>query len=228
MALLQTIMEIRRQKLTVMWFGEARDLPLPAGVALSSPWVDITMSFGSWDRHAAFDYLPHQATQKLDRVPSCEAWPANPPRWAYYVDDEFLDHPLVTIALAADWRGAPPVYIATGWEHLADEVKCLASTLHASGVTVVFEEYEAMPHCFAMVLPARPEARRCFDSWSGFVRGVVEDVEGIKSRAVFVKAKTLDEVELSFDSLFTSSGDEMKESIRARVESLGVGSLAKL
>ncbi|SPO02666.1 related to acetyl-hydrolase [Cephalotrichum gorgonifer] len=219
MALLQTILEIRRQNAKVMWFGQEREVPLPGCAALSSPWVDMTLSSESWQRNAEFDYLPASAAQRLEAVPPCEVWPAKPPRMSYYADDAFLDHPLVTIALAADWRGAPPVYMSVGWELLADEQKFLASKLHASGVKVVFEEYEAMPHCFAMILSRLAEARRCFDGWTGFIRSAIEDPSGVESRGVTIKAKSLEEVELDLGSLCDLSDEDVKEQVQAQIAS---------
>jgi hypothetical protein len=44
LALLQTLLEIRRQGLKIRWNGEEREVPMPAGAALCSPWADITHS----------------------------------------------------------------------------------------------------------------------------------------------------------------------------------------
>ena len=138
---------------------------------------------------------------------------------SHYADDEFLDHPLVTISLATDWRGAPPVYMSTGWELLADEQRYMAAKLHASGVTIVFEEYEAMPHCFAMVLGQLPASRRCFDGWSGFIKSVAEDPASVGSRAVTVKAKSLQEVELDLGDLAEITEEEVRERVKEQIAS---------
>lgn len=217
MALLQAILEIRRQDLKVQWFGEERELPTPGALALSSPWVDMTLSSESWTRNVEFDYLPTKAAQRLDAVPPCEAWPADPPRMSHYADDAFLDHPLVTVSLATDWKGAPPVYMSSGWELLADEQKFMASRLYASGVTVVFEEYEAMPHCFAMILSRLPASKRCFDGWASFIKSAAEDPASVGARAVTVKAKTLAEVELDLGALDDLTEEQVRERVRAQI-----------
>ncbi|MBE3046672.1 alpha/beta hydrolase fold domain-containing protein [Candidatus Bathyarchaeota archaeon] len=219
MALLQAILEIRRQDLKIMWFGQEREVPVPGALALMSPWVDMTLSSESWTRNVEFDYLPATAAQRLDNAPPCEAWPASPPRMSHYADDAFLDHPLVTVSLAADWRGAPPVYISAGWEVLADEQRFMASRLHGSGVKVVFEEYEAMPHCFAMILSQLPASRRCFDGWAGFIKSAAEDPASVVARAVTVKAKTLAEVELDLGALDVLTEEEVREQVRAQISS---------
>lgn len=173
MALTQLLLELHRTNTTVQWYGETLTIPLPAGIALSSPWLDITHSSPSTKTNASFDYLP--SLQQSDPArPACAAWPATPPRKVLYCADALVTHPLVTLIMARDWRGCPPVYMSTGWEMLADEDKYLAGVLHAQGVRVVWEEFEGMPHCFAMVLADIPMSRRCFDAFAGFMKTVAE------------------------------------------------------
>ncbi|ROT34906.1 hypothetical protein SODALDRAFT_329108 [Sodiomyces alkalinus F11] len=217
LALLQTILELRRQGRQIRWFGADYEIPLPAGAAVCSPWMDITVSSPSWQANQAFDYLPPASKYHDIKYPPCGAWPANPPRRHLYVADGLVAHPLVTLVMARDWTGAPPVYLCTGWELLADEDKSAARTLHSQGVRVVFEEYEAMPHCFAMVLPQSPNARRCFDAWAGFIKDlVVKGAEAVESKAVMIKARTSEEVVLDFSSLGCDA-EEMRGRVLAHL-----------
>jgi hypothetical protein len=119
--------------------------------------------------------------------------------------------------MAQDWTGAPPIFMSTGWELLADENKFIALKLKKNGVKVIFEEYEAMPHCFAMVLTKLPAARRCFDGWAGFIRTVVENQESITPKAITVKAKTLEEVELDLESEDLVE-EQVQERVRAQIK----------
>jgi acetyl esterase/lipase len=202
-----------------MWFGSERKVPLPAGVALNSPWLDITQSSPSWVENAKFDYLP---SGKFDigsiNIPQCEVWPTIPPRSHIYVDDDHLVHPLATLVLNKSWEGSPPVYICTGWELLADEDKFMGSKLVRDGVTVVFEEFEAMPHCFAILLASLPGARRCYNGWAGFIKSAVENPTALESKAVTVKARSLEEVELDFASLSPVDDEEMRDRVLESVE----------
>ncbi|KAK2031416.1 hypothetical protein LX32DRAFT_650733 [Colletotrichum zoysiae] len=198
----------------IRWHGEERDILLPGGLALNSPWLDITQSSASWEVNKDFDYLPPAEAYAKHSPPPCEAWPANPPRIALYADDDLLAHPLVTLVMSRNWKGAPPVFICTGWELLADEDKYMARKLHEDGVPVVFEEYEGMPHCFAIILTTTPNARRCFDGWTGFMKKIITHPDTIDSKAITVKAKTLEEVSLTFESLLS---DVSEEDIRQRV-----------
>lgn len=154
----------------------------------------MTHSSPSCRTNAPFDYLP--MLQGLDKMPrpSCAAWPANPPRKMLYCADTLITHPLVTLLTARSWEGCPPVYISTGWELLSDEDKYIAAKLHADHVPVVFEEFEGMPHCFAMVVTENPMARRCFNAWAAFMKEVAEQGAGsVQPRFRTVKAKTLRE-----------------------------------
>ncbi len=142
---------------------------------------------------ADWDYLPGPNFLEPVHLP-CEVWPADPPRVTMYAPDAFVAHPLVALLLAPSWEGAPPLYVCTGWELLADEGKYIATKAHADGVKAVHEEYEGMPHCFAMLLTGLPGARRCLDGWGGFIRKVVEEPEKVDGRFVTIKARTLKEV----------------------------------
>ncbi|KAH6682377.1 alpha/beta hydrolase fold-domain-containing protein [Plectosphaerella plurivora] len=222
LALVQTLLELRRQGRKIAWYGEERELPMPAGVGINSPWMDILQSSPSCVGNGKYDYLPSVDKQRAAVFPSCEIWPASPPRGQIYAEDALLAHPLATLLMARDWTGAPPTYICTGWELLADEDKYIAQKLQSQGVKVVFEEYEGMPHCFAILLTDIPAARRNYSQWTGFLKQAAEAPDLIESRAMTVKAKTLEEVELHFSGL----SNVAEEDIRAQVlEQVAVASL---
>ena len=89
LVLLQTILELRRQNVKIVWNGEKREVPIPAGVALSSPWMDLTASSPSCGKNGGFDYLPPMGTgvEERKQPPPCVAWPSNPPRRNLYAED---------------------------------------------------------------------------------------------------------------------------------------------
>jgi acetyl esterase/lipase len=208
---------LRRQNLKIEWYGLEREIPLPGGVAVSSPWMDVTNSSPSCENMAPFDYLPALTNNPYEnKFPPCEIWPAKPPRATMYVDDDYLCHPLVTLMMAQSWAGAPPVYMCTGWELLSDEDKFMASKMQADGVTVVFEEYEAMPHCFAMIFTELEGSEHAFRSWSSFISDVVEAPDSVQSSFTTVKAKTLKEVELDPSTLSPYTESEMRERVSQR------------
>jgi acetyl esterase/lipase len=203
----------------ITWYGEQREVPIPAGTACNSPWLDISHSSGPHYGKIpeAFDFLgPLDDMGRRGLLP-CDVWPANTPRKFMYAADDMMTHPLVSPVMRRDWTGFPPVYFCTGWERLAYEDKFVAQKLQRDGVTVVFEEYEAMAHCFAMVLTKIPESRRCLDSWAGFIRQAVEDAASLSCSAMTIHAKTLKETPIDFGDLFHVSEAEMRQRVVDKV-----------
>ncbi|KAL6854632.1 alpha/beta hydrolase fold domain-containing protein [Trichoderma novae-zelandiae] len=215
LALLQLILQLRRLDARIQWYGESRTVPLPAGVSCVSPWLDITHSSPSWQGEDAhpFDYLPKPRPDVMARIPPCDIWPANPPRKHIYVDDDLVAHPLATLIMSRSWQGSPPIWMCTGWELLAYEDKALAMKLFADGVPLIFEEYEAMPHVFALFLSSAPSSRRCVESWAGFIRRSVQDPRSIEASATSIKARTLEETSLTFDELLEDSFEDVQASV---------------
>jgi acetyl esterase/lipase len=231
MALLQLLLEFHNQKITIRWNGTERTVPLPAGVACNSPWLDITSSSPSYDNNRHFDYLPPvSAHPEGVEFPPCDIWPAKPPRKNIYAEDAVCCHPLVSPLAAKSWEGAPPMWIETGQELLSDEDKHVAMVAARQGVTVVYEEFEAMPHCFAMILGGIAESRKCFDSWSSFITAAVEQPESLATRGVRHQAKTLEEEALDVQTLSPYTEEEVHRRMKDRAAKLlkFPNSLAKL
>ena len=201
-----------------MWHGELREVPLPAGTAGNSPWLDLTHSSPSFagTELPVYDYLPKPESVQKVGIKDCHMWPADPPRRLIYVDDHLVTHPLATLLMSKSWEGSPPVYICTGWEMIGYEDKWFAKKLAGQGVKVKFEEYEAMPHCFAMIFPGSTVSRRCYSNWANFIRDAVISPESFQSSATLIKAKSLKEQPLRFEDL----GDASEEEIRARIEKM--------
>ncbi|KAL7622268.1 hypothetical protein AAE478_007772 [Parahypoxylon ruwenzoriense] len=221
LALLQTILEIRRQGRRIAWFDKEREVPLPAGVTANSPWVDLVQSMPSWITNQKWCYLPRPRPLS-DDVPQRAAddiWPTNPPRKHIYIDDAYALHPLGSLHLGRSgvWTDAPPIYICCGWECLTDESKYLVSRLVADGVRVVFEEYQAMPHVFALVVPALAESRRCLDGWAGFIKAACEDPASIEPSYKMVAAKTLREADVDVQTLTPFTEEQVWNLVRQRL-----------
>ena len=200
-------------------------------MAVNSPWVDVTHSSPSCETMSGWDYLPRPQQGGSSPYLPCEAWPANPPRHVLYAADAFVSHPLVALLLAPDWSGAPPLYVCTGWELLADEGKFIATKAHADGVTVVHEEYEGMPHCFAMIFTGHPAAKRCFAGWAGFASKVVEHPGTVASSFTAVRARTLLEVPTDPKDVRPYTQQEIGDKIRnwvALEDSKSAGVVSKL
>ncbi|KAF3929960.1 Esterase [Arthrobotrys entomopaga] len=199
--------------------GAKVDLPLPAGVGLNSPWADITHSFPSVVTNKDFDYIPSPAIYPPTgpEYPTCAIWPVDPPRKMIYVEDKLRLHPLVNPVAFKNWEGAPPVLIMAGQEILSDECKFLAKNMESKGVTVRYEEYQAMPHCFALVIDWLPVTAKCFGTWCGFIEDVVEGRE-VVNKATRTLAKSLKEEDLKIGELIGYSYEEVLERMKASVE----------
>ncbi|KAI1141577.1 alpha/beta hydrolase fold-domain-containing protein [Hypoxylon sp. FL0543] len=221
LALLQTLLELRRQGRRIAWFGEEREVPLPAGAATFSPWVDIIQTFPSLWNNLKWCYLPPPSLLADGRRAKEDGiWPTKPARKHIYVDDAYLMHPLVSLQLAETWAGAPPVYVSCGWETLADEAKYIAAKLSRDGAKVVFEEYEAMPHVFEIIMPQLAESRRCVEALAKFASAVTEDPEKVQSSYKTIRAKTLEEVEIDAGKLSPFTDEEVRDMARNKISGL--------
>jgi len=176
-ALLQLLLQMQRTKggvsgnPTIRYNGKDVEVPLPAGIACHSPWLDISRAQKSVETNAKWDYLPsanHDDT--MSKFPADDIWPTNPPRGDIFCDLSLLCHPLVSPVAAKDWSGSPPMYVNAGEELLTDEGAIVAGTAAQQGVTVHWEQYEAMPHCFAMLMPHMATSQRAYDSMGDFVQ----------------------------------------------------------
>ncbi|KAF3105164.1 hypothetical protein TWF594_005747 [Orbilia oligospora] len=219
-ALIALILTIRKLHPSgIIHNGQSVPLPLPAGIGLNSPWVDTTHCLPSVVTNKEFDYLPSPSIYPSDGpiFPKCDIWPPTPPRKAIYVEDKLRLHPFVNPMIFEGWAGAPPVLVMCGQELLADECKFFAKILHSRGVTVQFEEYEAMPHCFAQVMDWVPVTAKCFKTWSGFIKDAVND-EVKESKARKTAAKSLEETDISLEEVSPYTFDKVVERMKGSLE----------
>ncbi|ODN88482.1 esterase [Cryptococcus wingfieldii CBS 7118] len=147
---------------------------LPAGLILMSPWVDLTMSCGSWDENASSDVVPRpEADDHLNPV-GCYLGPKG--------ISTYLTHPYAS-PLFGDFHGLPPMLIQSGdSEVLRDEIILVAHKATLAGVSVTHELYEDMVHVFQMFsfLPATEKAIYNVGKW---VRTVLPGIEREKREA---------------------------------------------
>ncbi|KAL8971604.1 MAG: hypothetical protein Q9183_000973 [Haloplaca sp. 2 TL-2023] len=238
LALVQLILQINRlpSRGSVNFHGHsiALPLPLPAGVAGTSPWIDMTRSMPSTSANAEYDYLPPPlSNEKISRFPSDDIWPADPPRGDLYCDLSMLSHPLVSPLAATDWKGSCPIWLCYGEEMLADEGKSVARLAALQGVTVMWKQAEAMPHCFSMILVQLETTRKCFHDWANFCVQAAGGKDGdakLETRGTWFAAKSGKETDVDVKALNVCSREEvakrMKAAIQARMQGIeGEGKL---
>jgi len=214
MSLLQLILQINRTSpSTIRFHDHTVDIPLPAGVATHSPWMDMTRCMPSISGNAHYDYLPPPITrEKAANFPHCEIWPTDPPRGDLYCDISMLCHPLVSPIAAKDWTGSCPLWMGYGEEMLVDEGKVVASKAAKQGIPVVWEQWEAMPHCFAMLLEGLEAGKRVFKDWAAFCDAVGGGKsEKMETRGTWFAARTGKEKEMGVLALGLWGEEDLKE-----------------
>jgi acetyl esterase/lipase len=192
-ALMQLLLQLHRtsEKPSVRFHGKQVDVPLPAAACANSGWFDIARAMPSIISNQRFDYLPApNHDDAISRFSQDDVWPTSPPRGDLFCDLSLLDHPLVSPLAASDWSKAPPLWFCTGQECLTDEDRVVAAIAASQGVQVQWEEYEAMPHCFAMLIPGLATGDRCLRSWGDFCRHCVEDPSSVKTNGTYIYAKS--------------------------------------
>lgn len=140
----------------------ARDdgLPLPAGIAVMSPWVDLTASGASVVTNDHNDIW-------LDGTL------IGPAARLYAGDD--VAHPLAS-PLFADLTGLPPMLVHVGThEVLLDDARRLVHRARQHGVDASLGEFDGLWHVF-QAIPGLPETRASLRELGAFVRRVTTPV----------------------------------------------------
>ncbi|KAL8704483.1 MAG: hypothetical protein Q9201_002358 [Fulgogasparrea decipioides] len=227
-ALLQLTLEINRSttRKTLMFHGRSIGfpLPLPAGVAGISSWLDLARCMPSITSNAQYDYLPPSySNEKISHFPHDEIWPTDPPRGDIYCDLTMLCHPLVSPLAGKDWTGSCPMWLGYGEEMMADEGKSVAALAAKQGVTVLWEQFEAMPHCFSMIFEQLEAGQKCFKDWADFCVKVAGNADGVgdvslKTKGTWFAAKTCKETDVDVTSLAVCTQEEVAQRMRCTTE----------
>ncbi|KAJ3412288.1 hypothetical protein HDV05_000999 [Chytridiales sp. JEL 0842] len=146
--------------------------PLPAGLALLSPWLDMTHSTPSFTLNGAHDYLPHHSNDTTHLTHSEE-------QSHYYVPtDTLLTHPYVSPLFSAPLKDKPMpktlIQVGTA-ERLRDE--SVAYYLRHESAAIRLEMWEDMVHAFHLFAPGEPISRAAVRKIAEFVVGVTPKLE---------------------------------------------------
>jgi hypothetical protein len=94
------------------------------------------------------------------------------------------------------------MYLMTGeLELLVDENTLVAIKAAEHGVTIVWEQYEAMPHAFPMAFPDLLISARCINAVGYFARECVES--DVKSRATRIARVSREESPMQISTSLT-------------------------
>ena len=189
---------------------DTSSISLPTGVLLTSPWLDLTTSYPSWQHEPNYiDILESTQPPLLPDFPPDSIWPTQPPRGHPYCETICLDHPLVSPSAATDWHGAPPMLLTVGGaERARDGARTVAWRAQEQGVPVQYREYENMPHDFAVTLQNQVRAaHNCTRRMRGACRDFISGSE-IKSDAKVYLLPLLEKQKLKWKELKPEGGWE--------------------
>ncbi|KAL3435782.1 Alpha/Beta hydrolase protein [Aspergillus tetrazonus] len=232
LVLLQTLLTLHRKSSTVTFHNTSVPITPPAGVAVSSPWCDISRSMPSLRKNAPYDFLPPPSPFSSSEVngepfrpppvPADAIWPTNPPRVDYFVSASAILHPLVSpLAAPSDlWKNCPPVYISIGEEGLTDEGLVVARRMHKASVSVIAEQVEGMPHCFGLMMPGHRAAKAFYDSMGSFcVDAVAETIkERVDGKLRFLAFKPENNKEIPLSEVASHLPDEEVDRLLAETK----------
>lgn len=134
--------------------------PLPAAVALLSPWTDLTLSGASFRGKADVDpmIVPDVLAVARDR----------------YVAGQAADAPTIS-PLFADLAGLPPLLVQVGTDEcLLDDSTRLAERASDAGTDVVLEVWDDMIHVWQAFFALLPEGRDAIDAIAAFLRARIK------------------------------------------------------
>lgn len=148
--------------LTVAMLLALRDAgePLPAAVALMSPWLDLAGEGESMQTHCERD--PWFNPQDLPHVVR------------HYCKPEQLHEPLVS-PIFGELSGMPPCLIQVGDDEiLLSDSERLAQKIIAGGGQAELDIWPGMWHVWQMFIGLMPESRSAIEKMGGFVRGALK------------------------------------------------------
>ena len=67
-------------------------------------------------------------------------------------------------------------------------------------VPIVWEQYEAMPHCFGLIFPTHDVGKMCFDGWTQFCKDVVAG-KHIQTKGTYITANKLKRQDVPVETL---------------------------
>ncbi len=230
LAVLQFILELGRQQCTsvpkVVFHGKEVALPVPAGLASVCGMLDMTRSLPSWTREDDYDlYGAGPGPYLLPDFPKDEIWPTRPPRGEMYCEVSALCHPLASPTAAVDWTGSPPMFICCGEERAADSNAVVARRASDQEVRIVWEQFEAMPHLFFLLMANTPNGKVLYEDWAAFCSDCVYGGQDQNGTNVLVEVKTLKKRQVDLKNLASISYEGALRLMKARRDAGGVSTI---
>jgi monoterpene epsilon-lactone hydrolase len=132
-----------------------RGQPMPRGLVLLSPWVDLEGTHESMHTNEQYDYLSRALTSAGSRL---------------YANGRSLRDPMLS-PIHADLRGLPDMFIQHGTlELFASEDAVFAEKARAAGVNVRYEAWPNQVHVFQAFASVSPDGRRAIKDLGMWMR----------------------------------------------------------
>ena len=130
--------------------------PMPRGLILISPWLDLSLRAETWSSRGATDrFFSREAAQVAADG---------------YLQGHAVDDPLAS-PLRADLAGLPPVLLFAGEaEALLGDATAFAERAALAHVTVEAHFVAAMQHVWPVLFTDLPESRAALDAMAAFMR----------------------------------------------------------
>ncbi len=139
-----------------------RELPVPRGVIIISPWADLSISSESYTRN-----------KKTDLIISADIvmWMTSQLLGPNLSQLPMYD-PLIS-PLFGSFKGFPPLYVTVGTaEILEDDAIGVVNKAQDAGVDVTFEEGLHLVHAYPLFFPYFPEARNTLDNINKWIETI--------------------------------------------------------
>ncbi|CAF1143564.1 unnamed protein product [Rotaria sordida] len=144
----------------------ARQLPVPRGVIVLSPWTDLSASGESYKRNREIDVIFRNTKEDNGSAVQLMLGP-NPSQLS-------PDNPIFS-PLFGSFEGFPPMYINVGTaEILEDDSRRIFKKAQESGVSVTFEEGLHLMHVYPVFFLYYPEARNTLDNINKWIQTIFD------------------------------------------------------
>ncbi|CAF3793630.1 unnamed protein product [Rotaria sp. Silwood1] len=144
----------------------ARQLAIPRGVIVLSPWTDLSASGESYKRNRPIDIIFRNTKEDDDEIIKLMLGPNSSQLSA--------DNPIFS-PLFGSFEGFPPMYINVGTaEILEDDSRRVLNKAHEANVAVTFEEGLHLMHAYPVFFLYYPEARNTLNNINKWIQKIFD------------------------------------------------------
>ena len=105
------------------------------------------------------------------------------------------------------------MFVGVGEEMLADDNKVVAAKAAIQGVPVVWQQWEAMPHCASLIFMGTEMSRKWLDNWTRFISQAVQGSQ-LETKGSWLENKTYKEKDVDVASLSPVTDEELRRRMK--------------